>query len=208
MNILFLLSSPRNGESHSSRIARGVVDELKARHPDARVIVRNVARNPLPHVGEAFVTGLAQAPEKRGPAAAQALAVSDALVAELEATDIVVISAPMHNFGVPSTLKAWIDHVVRAGRTFTYTAQGPVPLLKGKKAVLVLSRGGVYSNGPMKHFDFQESYLRSVLGFIGITDVQVVHAEGLDLGADALRSALASAKTRAEALVREMAYAA
>jgi FMN-dependent NADH-azoreductase len=130
---------------------------------------------------------------------------SDTLVDELVAADIVVLAVPMHNFGLPAALKSWIDHIVRAGRTFSYSAAGPAGLLNDKKAILVVSRGGIYSEGPMKAFDFQETYLRSVLGFIGVTDVQAVRVEGVAMGADALTNAMSSASAQAEEAVRSIA---
>lgn len=204
-NVLFVLSSPRGWQSYSHQVARDIVDDLKSRHPAAKVVVRDVAREPLPHVGEAFVTGRLLPPEKRNPVEAKALAVSDALVDELAVADVVVLAVPMHNFGLPSSLKAWIDHIVRPGRTFSYSEKGPEGLLKGKKAVVVVARGGIYSDGPMKPFDFQESYLRSVLGFIGIIDVHVVRVEGVGMGEDAVKNAMASAKARSDEVVQEIA---
>ena len=204
-NVLFVTSSPRGQNSYSQQIARRVVDDLKIANPAARIVVRNVAKEPLPHVGEAFVSGMALKAEQRSPAEARALAVSDALVDELLAADVLVLAVPMYNFGLPSALKAWIDHVVRAGRTFAYGAQGPQGLLRNKRAVVVVSRGGVYSAGPMQAFDFQESYLKSVLGFIGITDVEVVRVEGLAMGEHAVREAIAAAKTHTDTLQREFA---
>ena len=178
-NILLIQSSPRGSASLSQKVAQSVVDDLQARYPGGKVVVRDLAQNPPPHVGLDFVIGSYAPAEKRTPDQAKAIAVSDALIDELLAADIVVIGAPMHNFGPPSTLKAWIDHIARVGRTFSYGANGPEGLVKGKRAILVLARGGVYSNGPAKSFDFQEPYLRTVLGFIGITDVSVVHVEGV-----------------------------
>src|SRR5438874_1887594 len=119
-NILFVLSSPRGWKSYSHQFAGHIVDDLKARHPGAKVVVRDVAKEPLPHVGEAFGTGRVLPLEKRSPAEAKALALSDALVDELAAADVVVLAVPMYNFGLPSSLKAWIDHIVRPGRTFAY----------------------------------------------------------------------------------------
>src|SRR5712692_2084012 len=132
-NILFVLSSPRGWKSYSHQFASHIVDDLKTRHPGAKVVVRDVAKEPLPHVDEASVTGRVLQPEKRSPAEAKALAVSDALVVELAAADVVVLAVPMHNFGLPSSLKAWIDHIVRPGRTFSYSEKGPEGLLKGKR---------------------------------------------------------------------------
>jgi FMN-dependent NADH-azoreductase len=204
-NILFVLSSPRGWKSYSHQFASHIVDDLKARHPGAKVVVRDVAKEPLPHVDDAFVTGRMLPPEKRSPAEAKALASSDALVDELVAADVVVFAVPMYNFGLPSSLKAWIDHVLRPGRTFSYSEKGPEGLLKGKKAVVVVARGGVYSEGPAQQFDFQESYLRTILGFIGITNIHVVRVEGVGMGEDALKNAMASAKAQSEEVVREFA---
>src|SRR2546421_12133550 len=124
-NILFVSSSPSGWNSYSHQFASHIVDDLKARHPGAKVVVRDLARDPLPHVDAAFVTGRALPPDKRSPAEAKALALSDILLAELEAADVVVFAAPMYNFSVPSSLKAWIDHVVRPGRAFSYSEKGP-----------------------------------------------------------------------------------
>ena len=130
---------------------------------------------------------------------------SEQMIRELEVADFVVIGTPMNNFSVPSTLKAWIDHIVRPGRTFSYSEKGPEGLLKGKKAVVVVARGGVYSEGPAQQLDFQESYLRALLGFIGITNVHVVRVEGVAMGEEALKNAMASAKAQSEEVVREFA---
>src|SRR6266571_2160237 len=184
-NILFVSSSPSGWNSYSHQFASHIVDDLKARHPGAKVVVRDVAKEPLPHVDAAFATGRALPPEKRSPAEAEALALSDILLAELEAADVLVLAVPMHNFGVPSTLKAWIDHVVRPGRAFSYSEKGP--------------------EGLAQQFDFQEPYLRAVLGFIGITNVRVVRVEGMAMGEQALKNAMASAKAQSEKLVREFA---
>ena len=204
MDILFVTSSPRGGQSYSFRVARRIVDDLAARNPGARVVVRDVARQPLPHIGAAFGTGRMVPAEKQSDAERQALVLSDTLVDELFAADLIVMAVPMHNFGLPSSLKAWIDHIVRPGRTLTYSEKGPLGLVTGKKAVLVFARGGVYSEGPMQPFDFQEPYLRAVLGFIGITDVEVVRVEGVALGEEAVSQALRSAEARAGTIVHRI----
>jgi FMN-dependent NADH-azoreductase len=204
-NILFVSSSPRGWNSYSHQFASHIVDDLKARHRGAKVVVRDVAKEPLPHVDAAFVTGRALPPEKRSPAEVKAFALSDILLAELEAADVVVFAVPMYNFSVPSSLKAWIDHVVRPGRAFSYSEKGPEGLLKGKKAVVVIARGGIYSEGPAQQLDFQEPYLRAVLGFIGITNVHVVRVEGIGMGEQALKNAMKSAKAQSERIVREFA---
>ena len=204
-NILLILGSPRDRASYSHQIGRRIVDDLKSHYPSAKVVVRNLAKEPLPDVGEAFVTGRVLAQDKRSAAEAEALALSDVLVAELMAADVLVLATPMHNFGISAAVKAWIDQIVRPGVTFSYSDKGPIGLVKDKKAVLVLARGGIYAEGPMKQYDFQEPYLRTVLGFIGITDIDVVRIEGVALGDDAVRNAVTSAKAQADDVVRVIA---
>src|SRR5438552_2022587 len=201
-NVLLVLSSPRGNESYSHRVANHVIDEIRAEHPGVEVVIRDLANDPLPHVAEPFVNGRGLPPEQRNAAQASALRVSDALIDEVDAADIIVLAVPMYNFGVPSALKAWIDHIVRPGRTFSYSKRGPVGLVQGKKGIVVVARGGVYSQGPMMSFEFQESYLRTVLAFIGIVDLDIVRVEGLAMGEDAIRSALAHAETRVHNLTR------
>ena len=204
-SILLVLSSPRGTQSYSRQFADHIVDDLKSRHPDAKVVVRDLTEEPPPHLDGSFASGRALSPEKRSPAETEALARSSVLLDELAAADIIVLAVPMHNFGLPSSLKAWIDHVLIPGRTFSYSEKGPEGLLKGKKAVVVVARGGVYSAGPMKQFDFQESYLRAVLGFIGITNVHVVRVEGVAMGEAALKNAMDSAKAQSEKVLHEIA---
>jgi FMN-dependent NADH-azoreductase len=204
-NILLIESSPRGNDSYSHQAARSIVNELLARNPGAKVVERNLGENPPPHVGLPFVTGQYAAPEQRTPAQAKALALSDTLIDELLATDTIVLAVPMHNFGPPSTLKAWIDHVARAGRTFSYGPNGPQGLVKGKHAILVVASGGVYSAAPMKPFDFTEPYLRAVLAFIGITEVDVVRVAGVASSAIGPEKALASASAQSKQLLAQIA---
>jgi FMN-dependent NADH-azoreductase len=204
-NILLIESSPRGSDSYSHQAARSIVNDLQARNPGSRIVVRDLGQNPPPHVGLAFIAGMYAAPEQRTPDQARSLALSDALIDELFAADTIVLAVPMHNFGVPSTLKAWIDHISRAGRTFSYGVNGPQGLLKGRKAILVLASGGVYSNGQMKAFDFTEPYLRAVLGFLGITDVDVVRVEGVAISAVGPEKALTAASTQSKQLVENLA---
>ena len=204
-NILLIQSSPRGSDSYSQKVARSLVSDLKERHPGAKVVVRNLAENPPPHVGEAFVGGISTGPEQRTPAQTEALALSDELIDELLAADIIVLAVPMHNFGPPSTLKAWIDHVVRVGRTVAYSQKGPQGMVKGKRVILVLARGGVYSDGPAKPLDFQEPYLRAILGFIGLTDIEVVRVEGAAVSAIGPEKAVASAMARSREILLQVA---
>ncbi len=200
-NILLIESSPRGSDSYSHQAARSLVNELQQQHPGAPLVVRDLAQNPPPHVGRAFVSGLQVPPEQRAPEQATALALSDALIDELFAADTIVVAVSMHNFGVPSTLKAWIDHISRAGRTFSYGPNGPQGLLKGKRVILVLASGGVYSDGPMKAFDFAGSYLQAVFRFLGITDISAVHVEGVAMSAIGPEKALAAANERARQIL-------
>jgi FMN-dependent NADH-azoreductase len=204
-NILLIQSSPRGIESLSQQVALSIVSDLQARYAEAKVVVRDLAENPPPHVGSAFVGGVKAQPGQLSREESAAVALSDSLIAELSAADVLVLAVPMHNFGPPSTLKAWIDHVVRAGRTFSYSADGLEGLVKGKRAILVLARGGVYSDGPFKPFDFQEPYLRTILGFIGITDVDVVHVEGVAVSAIGPEKAIASAVTQSKQVLAHLA---
>jgi FMN-dependent NADH-azoreductase len=200
-DILYVTSSPRGGDSYSNRVAARVLDELEQAHPGARVVVRDVARDPLPHIDEDFVAAI-RGPE--GPQTPQQRAIvgrSDQLVDELLAADIIVIAAPMYNFGIPSTLKAWIDYIARAGRTFRYGEKGPEGLVKGKKVILIQSRGGIYSSGPAQAMDHQGTYLRSVLGFLGVTDIESIDVEGVAYGPEAAEKAVAGGIVRARALI-------
>jgi FMN-dependent NADH-azoreductase len=184
----------------ASRLVEALAQTDRAARPgrdEPVVITRDLARDPLPHLTAERFAALAAPADQRTPAQAQIAAESDALVAELQAAQTLVIGLPMYNFGVPSTLKSYFDHVARAGVTFRYTAQGPEGLLKGKKAYVVATRGGRYSGTPQ---DLQTAYVRQFLGFIGITDVEFVYAEGLALGDTARASALAEAGKQLERL--------
>jgi FMN-dependent NADH-azoreductase len=142
-------------------------------------------------------------PERRTPEQAKALALSDTFIDELCVADTVVIAMPMHNFAPPSTFKAWVDHIARAGRTFFFSSDGPKGLLKDKRAILVLASGGVYSNERMKPFDFTEPYLRTILGFVGIRDVEVVRVEGVANSAIGPEKALSVARAQSEQIIAQ-----
>jgi FMN-dependent NADH-azoreductase len=202
-SILLIESSPRGSDSYSHQAARSIVNDLQTRNAGSKVVVRDLGQNPPPHVGLPFITGMYAAPEQRTPDQAHSLALSDTLIDEILAADTVVIAVPMHNFGISSRLKSWIDHVVRAGRTFNYGANGPEGLVKGKRVIVVLASGGVYSNERMKAFDFAEPYLRTILGFIGITDVDVVRVEGVANNAIGPEKALATANNQSKQIMAQ-----
>jgi FMN-dependent NADH-azoreductase len=202
--ILYLTSSPRGAASYSSRVGAQVLQELQRVYPNAALAIRDLAHEVLPHIDENFAAGMAQPIEARTPAQRAAITRSDILIDELLTADIIVIAVAMINFTIPSTLKAWVDHVTRRGRTFVYGENGPQGLVTGKRVILVQAKGGVYS-GSMQAYDFLAPYLKHMLGFLGMTDMQVIDLEGMTLGVDVAEQALARGMKCAEAVVSEVA---
>lgn len=203
MRILQIKSSLFGDNGQSSHLANEFVAALQERNPGATLVVRDLVRDPVPHLDPARLAALgakAGSDEQRA-----VLAYSDALVDELRQADVLVLGVPMYNFGVPSQLKAWYDHIARAGVTFRYTANGPEGLLKGKKAYVFAARGGEYAAGGT---DWQAQFVRVILGFVGITDVQFVFAEGLALSDERRQAALAGARALLRGLVVETRLAA
>ncbi|MGQ0509592.1 MAG: FMN-dependent NADH-azoreductase [Betaproteobacteria bacterium] len=178
-NILQINSSIYNGKGESSKLATEFVAQLRVGKPEAKVVVRELAKDPIPHLDEARFAAFLAKPGARTPEQARVVGESDALIDELKAADAIVIALPMYNFGVPSQFKAWVDHVARAGVTFKYTDKGPVGLLTGKKAWVFATRGGLYAGTAA---DSQTAYVRQFLAFVGITEVEFVYAEGLAMG--------------------------
>lgn len=200
MSILLVTSSPRGSASHSTRIATELAHRLEAADPEATLIVRDLATDPLPHIDPDYSAGIYTPPEKRSFRQAEVVGVSDEAVDELLAADTIILATGLINFGISSTLKSWIDHVARAGRTFSYGKDGPKGLVTGKKVYIVLASGGVYSEGPAVPLDYAVPYLRSVLAFIGLTDVEVIRIEGVGMGPEATDTALKKATDRVNAL--------
>jgi FMN-dependent NADH-azoreductase len=196
--ILLITSSPRT-ESHSTRVGRELAQKL-ARPVGSTLVVRALARQPLPHIDDSFAVARNTPPHLLTEAHKSTLSVSDELLKELFAADTVIITAAMINFGIPSTLKAYVDHIVRPGVTFRYGNNGPEGLLSGKKAYLVVARGGRYLEGPMQALNFQDTYLKTVLGFIGITDVEVIAVEGIAFGPEHAEKAVHGALARVAAV--------
>ena len=180
MHVLEITASARQEGSVSRRLVQNLVAALEDRHGEVSVVRRDVAAG-LPYVDEDWVRANFTPEEERSAADRKTLAQSDELVAELEAADVIVIGTPIYNFSIPATLKAWIDMVSRARKTFRYTDNGPEGLLKGKKAFVIVPSGGVPVGSEV---DFATPYLRHALGFIGITDVEFVGARGADRGND------------------------
>ena len=203
--LLQLTTSLFSTDGQSSRLAQEFVDEWRAAHPGACVIVRDLARTPVPHLdAERFGAFLAQ-PESRTLHQQAVIGFSDELINELRRADVIVLGLPMYNFGVPSQLKAWFDHVARAGITFKYTAQGAVGLLTGKRVYVLATRGGKYAGTGADH---ETPFVRQFFGFLGITDVEFIYAEGLAMGEAPKRDGLAAARRIIQGLFDELRIAA
>ncbi|HEX8526594.1 FMN-dependent NADH-azoreductase [Allosphingosinicella sp.] len=193
--ILIIDSAATGAQSVSRRLTSELAERLAGASGKVEIVRRDIGSSPVPHLTEETVfairTGESKTEAERG-----ALMLSDALIDEIRAADLVVIGAPMYNFGMPSTLKAWFDHVLRARVTFRYTESGPEGLMKGKRAVVVESRAGFYSEGPSAAMDSQEPHLRTLLGFMGIEEVTFVRAEKLAFGPEAAEASLGEASRR------------
>ena len=195
MKLLHIDSSILGVNSASRELSAAWVGNWRRQHPQGAVKHVDLARDPLVHL-TSEIFGARAAPEaQRDGELARDVAADQSALNDFLAADVIVIGAPMYNFSIPSQLKAWIDRIVVAGKTFRYGANGPEGLAKGKKAVIVISRGGIYSAGPAAALDFQETYLRGVLGFIGITDIEVIRAEGLAMGAEKRTAVMAAAQS-------------
>jgi FMN-dependent NADH-azoreductase len=179
--ILIVESSPRGAESASRQLTETLRERLRSLYPNARFVERDLVTDPLPHLDYQTVKGISAKDKAEAESLKDALRLSDELTEELLSAGLLVIASPIWNFGLPSSLKAWIDHIVRAGKTFNYAGAGVEGLAKGKKAILVLASGGVFSEGPWKSWDTVEPYLRQILGFIGIDEVQTVRAQGMNI---------------------------
>lgn len=198
MNILQLNASARSNGANSTRVAEAIVARLRAQHPGARVELRDLATQPHPVLDEAALGALFTPANQRTPDQASRVALDDALIAQVLAANVLVLGVPMYNFGIPVQLKTWIDAIARAGVTFRYTEHGPEGLLKGKKVYVALARGGAYRDTPA---DSQVPYLKAVLGFLGMTDVEFIYAEGLAMGDDAAAKGLKDAHAQIQAVI-------
>lgn len=200
MTILLVESSARKAGSATRAIAAELVSRLVSATP-AKVVTRDLGREPVPHVTDESVTAMFIPAEDRAPAAQTALALSEELIGELEAARALVLAVPMYNYSVPSALKAWIDHIVRARRTFRHTPEGPVGLLEDKPVYIVTASGGIYSAGPGQTVDYIRPYLRAVLSKIGLKSLTFIAAEGQAVEAVGADVALAGALTSLDDLL-------
>jgi len=192
MTKILIIDSAVTGEASVSRkLTSELAARLRQKDPTVRIAYRDIGAEPIPHLVPDTVAAIRGTADSA--AAKETLRLSNELVAEVQDADVIVIGAPMYNFGIPSTLKTWFDHVLRAGITFRYTEAGPEGLVKGKRAIVIETRAGFYSEGPATGMDSQEPHLRTLLGFIGITDVSFVRAEKLAFGPDAAAAAVETA---------------
>ena len=191
MNILQVNASARREGANSTRVANSIVARLQSMNPAATLLLRDLAATPHPVLDEAALGALFTPAEKRTGEQALRVALDDALIAEVQAADVIVLGVPMYNFGVPAQLKNWIDAIARHGVTFRYTEKGPEGLLSGRKVYVALARGGRYRG---TEADSQVPYLKTVLGFLGIAEVQFIYAEGLNMGPEAAEQGFAQAE--------------
>jgi FMN-dependent NADH-azoreductase len=196
MNILQINSSVRGNQSESTRVANAIVARLAAANPGATVTVRDLGANPHPVLDETALGALFTPADQRTPAQAARVALDDALIAEAQAADVIVLGAPMYNFGMPIQLKAWFDAVARAGVTFRYTESGPEGLLKGKKVYVATARGGIYPADA----DPQVPHIRMLLNFLGMTDHAFIHSPAQSMGPEAAAKGQAEADAAVAAL--------
>lgn len=206
-HLLHLDSSPRDARSRSRQLTREFVAAWKQAHPTDTVTYRDIGRNPLPHVSEPWIAAAYTPPEQRSPELWNAIHLSDRLVDELLAADICVIGVPMYNFSIPSTMKAYIDQIVRIGRTFEFTPENPEnpykALVQNKKMFIITSRGisGYGEGEPYAMLNHQDPYLRTVFGFIGITDITFIPIENDESGESSFAESIAKARTQIAQLI-------
>ncbi len=198
MNILQINSSARSTGSESTRLADIIVSRLQTATIGSTVVRRDLATQPLHHIDEFALTALFTAPEKRNAEQAARVAIDDELIAEVQRADVLVIGAPMYNFGVTVQLKSWLDAISRARVTFRYTESGQEGLLKNKKVIVALARGGTYKDSPL---DTQVPFLKTMLAFLGMTDVQFVYVEGVAYGPEAVLEAQADAESQVDTIL-------
>ncbi len=191
--LLQINSSIFSSGGQSTQLADQFVSAWHIKEPETQIIVRDLANDPIPHLDAQRVLAFFAQPETRTPEQQAYVAESDRLIDEIKQARIIVIGLPMYNFGIPSTLKAYFDQIARAGVTFRYTENGPEGLLTGKKVYIFAARGGLYAGTPM---DTQTDYVRNFLGFLGITDVEFIYAEGLNINETAKEAALDQARLR------------
>lgn len=202
--LLNIQSSPNLYNSGSRAVSKAFVEAFLAKHPDYELDEVDLVSHPPKHVGPAHLRAFFMPSETHGPEEAEALANSNAYVDQLIAADVVVLGTPMHNLSIASTMKSWLDNIVRVGRTFRYTEHGPVGLIPGKKIVIVVGSGGIYTSGPLKDLEHAGVYMRHILRSLGPTDITILRAEGLALGPGMLEKGVAAGVEDAVRLANSM----
>lgn len=177
--ILHIISSPRGDASMSIKLGNAIIEKIKTAYPDSLVKEHNVSNDKFPHLEEVHLSSFFTPAESRTPENLEAIRHSEEAIKEITDADIIIIGVPLYNFGIPSSLKAWIDHIARAGVTFKYDENGAEGLIKGKKVYIAFASGGIYSDGPMVSYDMATPYLKSVLGFLGMTNITIYRVEGM-----------------------------
>jgi FMN-dependent NADH-azoreductase len=206
-HLLHIDASPRGERSHSRRLTREFVEQWKQAHPNDTVTYRDIGRHPIPHVDESWIAAAFTPPEQHTDELSKAIHLSDRLVDEFLAADVYVMAVPMYNFSVPSGFKAYIDQIVRVGRTVAFepndVANAFKPLVLGKKMFIVEARGdsGFQTGGRYEHMNYHDPYLVAVFGFMGITDITFVHVENDEYGGQKLAESIAQAQTRIAELI-------
>jgi len=204
-NILYIQCSPKTAGSHSGQFAQEFVKGLSKALPAKNVVLRDLSNAPIPHVSSQHTLASEKQESMRNAAEQQALQLSDTLIAELEATDVLVIATPMHNYTVPSVLKAWIDHVMRAHRTIKLTPQGKVGLIGDKRTYIIVSSGGHHTRQPAWQPDFLTPYLTEILRTVGITSIEFIYLEAMNHGPEAAKYAVAQARLHTNEILAELA---
>ncbi|UKB81995.1 NAD(P)H-dependent oxidoreductase [Chryseobacterium sp. MEBOG06] len=179
--VLHIISSPRSESSVSKKLGNAVVEKITAKYPDSVFKKRDLTNPLFPHLEENHINAFFTPAENRTSEQLESVKLSDTVIAELQEADIIIIEAPLYNFSITSTLKSWLDHIARAGVTFRYNENGPEGMIKNKKVYVAFSSGGIYSEGERQAYDFVVPYLQKTLGFLGMTDISVVRAEGLSV---------------------------
>lgn len=206
-HLLHIDASPRGERSHSRRMTREFVEQWKQHHPNDTIAYRDIGRNPVPHVDEAWIADAYTPPEQGADPLNEAIRISNQLVDEFLAADIYVIGVPMYNFSIPSTLKAYIDQIVRPGRTFAFVPENRenryVPLVLGKRMVIITARGdsGFGTGERNEKMNYQDPYLSLIFGFIGITNISFISVENDEFGGATLAESIAHARTKISQLV-------
>jgi FMN-dependent NADH-azoreductase len=202
--LLNIQSSPNFYSSGSRAVSKAFVEAFSTKRPDFEIVDVDLVKDPPKHVGPEHLRAFFMPPESHEPDDVAALETSDAYVEQLISADVIVLGTPMHNLGISSTMKSWIDNIIRVGKTFNYTENGPVGLIPGKKVVIVVGSGGIYTSGPLRGMEHAGNYLRDILSTLGVTDIVILRAEGLALGPGMLEQGIANGEAAARSLAETL----